>query len=94
MGKKRYFRVFGHTEVTVSRIVVIDEDDIKRNERALCLGKAAKEFCGIHEYLGNGGDDKLIGVEHPQETIAADEPVEFDDYMEIGEDEFNEHQYR
>lgn len=91
---KRYFRVFGHTEVVVSRIVEIDESDAK-NERALCLKKAAKEFGGIHEYLGNGGDDKLIGVENPQETIIVDDgEVTFDDYMEISKEEYNEHQYR
>lgn len=43
---------------------------------------AAQKFKGIHEYMGNGGSDKLIGVEGKNESITIDGEVEFDDYTE------------
>lgn len=43
---------------------------------------AAHKFKGIHEYMGNGGSDKLIGVEGKNESITIDGEVEFDDYTE------------
>ena len=71
------FLVFGHTSVTVSCIVRAD-DDISEEELFL---RAGRQFGGIHEYAGNGGDAKLIGVEDQYETIAADEPIVWDDYL-------------
>ena len=73
-------RVFGHTEVTVS-VVVSFRDDTEITMQKI-LRKADKQFGGIQAYLGNGGDDKLIGVEGDNETIAADSVIVFDDYME------------
>lgn len=43
---------------------------------------AAEEFRGVFEYVGNGGYDKLIGVEGENETITIEGSVEFDDYTE------------
>lgn len=43
---------------------------------------AEQKFKGIHEYMGNGGFDKLIGVEGKNESITIDDEVEFDDYTE------------
>lgn len=39
-------------------------------------------FGGICSYCGNGGIDKLIGVDGEYDTIEADESVEFDDAAE------------
>ena len=36
----------------------------------------------LEAFVGNGGMDKLIGVEGEGETISADEAPVFDDYME------------
>lgn len=68
------YTVMGNTQVTVSITV-----NAKNPEEA--MKKAKKKFAGIHSYLGNGGDDKIIGVENKNETIAADEPVIWDDCM-------------
>lgn len=43
---------------------------------------AAQKFKGVHEYAGNGGYDKLIGVKGEDESITIDGEVEFDDYTE------------
>ena len=76
-------RVFGRTTVTVTTTIEVD-DDISLSEKAIY--KMAKErFKGIDSYGGNGGVDKLIGVEGKNDTICADEDVEWDDY-EKGDD--------
>ena len=72
------YRVLGHTTVTVSCVVSSRE---KLAEKEL-FERAKAQFGGIRSYGGNGGDMKLIGAVHPNETIAADEAVEFDDYRE------------
>lgn len=43
---------------------------------------AEKMFRGVKEYTGNGGINKLIGVEENNETITIDGNVEFDDWTE------------
>lgn len=72
-------RVFGHATVTVSTLITV-RDGTELSEKEI-YRRAKRKFGGIHAFLGNGGDDKLIGVEEENETIAADEPVVFDDYM-------------
>ena len=72
------YRVLGHTTVTVSCVVSSKE---ALTEKEL-FERAKTQFGGIRSYGGNGGDMKLIGMECPNETIAADEAVEFDDYRE------------
>lgn len=68
------FTVLGNTQVTVSI-------QVEANNEEEAYEKAKKQFKGIHAYVGNGGIDKLIGVEGKYETIAADEPVTFDDCL-------------
>lgn len=41
------------------------------------IEKANDEFSGITSYAGNGGTDKLIGVDGMDESIDADGEVEF-----------------
>lgn len=69
------YTVLGNTTVTVSVTVEADSEE-------QALKKAKRLFKGVNSYLGNGGDDKLIGVEGDC-TIAADEPVEFDDVLPV-----------
>ena len=66
------YRVYGHTTVTVSTLV-------EANSEEEAIEKANQEFGGIHSYCGNGGTDKLIGVDGEYDTIEADDSVEFDD---------------
>ncbi len=76
----REIRVFGHAQVTVS-VVIRVRGDAELTEKEI-FQRARRKFGGIHSYLGNGGDDKLIGVENRNETISADENPKFDDYAE------------
>lgn len=76
----REIRVFGHAQVTVS-VVIRVRDDAELTEKEI-FQRARRKFGGIHIYLGNGGDDKLIGVENRNETISAYENPKFDDYAE------------
>ena len=46
------------------------------------MERATQKFKGVHEYMGNGGSDKLIGVEGKNESITIEGEVEFDDYTE------------
>lgn len=73
-------RVFGDAVVTVSCVIYV-RDNTQLSQKEI-FRRAKKKFNGIHEYIGNGGYDKLIGVEGDEETIAADEPVEWADFME------------
>lgn len=66
------YRVYGHATVTVSTLVEADSEEE-------AIEKANQEFGGIASYCGNGGTDKLIGVEGEYDTIETDESVEFDD---------------
>ena len=76
----REIRVFGHAQVTVS-VVIRVRGDAELTEKEI-FQRARRKFGGIHSYLGNGGDDKLIGVGNRNETISADENPKFDDYAE------------
>ena len=76
----REIRVFGHAQVTVS-VVIRVRGDAELTEKEI-FQRARRKLGGIHSYLGNGGDDKLIGVENRNETISADENPKFDDYAE------------
>lgn len=74
MTKKKY-DVHGTVPVVVHITVEAESE-----EQAIKI--ATKKFKGIHEYLGNGDCDKLIGVEGEHEAITVDGNVEFDDYTE------------
>ena len=75
MKTMKKYNVLGNTSVTVCVTVEADSEEEAMN-------KANEQFNGIHSYGGNGGLDKLIGVNGSNESIAADESVEFDDVME------------
>lgn len=79
LNKVKKYRVFGTAVVTicidVSAPNELTEEEIYR--------LAKKRFRGIHSYAGNGGDDKLVGVEGESERIFADEPPVFDDFAEV-----------
>jgi len=51
----------------------VDEDAVK----SAAIDMAHDEFGGVHEFVGNGGLDKLIGVYGGDESISADGEVEF-----------------
>ena len=74
MSKKKY-DVHGTVPVVVHMTV-----EAENGKQAMEI--ATRKFKGIHEYMGNGGSDKLIGVEGKDESITIDGNVEFDDWTE------------
>lgn len=76
--------VHGYTTVTVHCVIDVDEEEYKNGEitEEEIYEKATEQFGGIEAFCGNGGYDKLIGVEGSNESISADESVTFDDYQE------------
>lgn len=70
---KEIYEVTGTFEITVKKRVLA-------NSPEEALEKAKETFGGIHEYCGNGGDDKLIGVENSSESVFADGDIEWDEY--------------
>lgn len=75
------YRVCGTTTVTVYKEVWAN------NEDEACE-KAYKELDCLTEYCGNGGIDKLIGVDGYDESVAADDFIHYDD-TEVLEDDPN-----
>ena len=58
------YTVLGNTSVTVSV-------EVEANSEEEAIEAAYAKFGGIHAYCGNGGVDKLIGVQGSKETIAS-----------------------
>ncbi len=84
------FKVIGSVTISVEKTVEVSYDDKDEDfvdedgtvdEDALksaAIDMAYSEFGGIHEFVGNGGVDKLIGVYGTDESIHADGEVDFD----------------
>lgn len=64
------YRVSGNLQVSVGITVEAESEEE-------AIKKAYEEFGGVDNYCGNGGMDKLIGVEGDEEWIEADGIVEF-----------------
>ena len=77
------YKVFGHTTVTVTT-------EVNADSSADALIKASEELDSLIAYTGNGGMDKLLGVEGDCDTASADESIEWNDYEELGPDEDDE----
>ena len=73
------YRVFGTTVVEVVKEVWANSEDE-------AYDKASKQLNSLTEYCGNGGYDKLIGVDGSDESVAANENIEYDD-CEVLEDD-------
>lgn len=65
------YRISGNITVSVGITV-------EANSGEEALERAYEKFGGVHDYAGNNGLDKLIGVEGDTEWIEADGMVEFD----------------
>lgn len=73
------YRVCGTTTVTVYKEVwANDEDEAYR--------KAERELDSLTEYCGNGGYDKLIGVDGEDESVSVYDNIHYDDIEEIEDD--------
>ena len=69
------YRVIGNIQVSVGIIVEAENEDEP-------IQNAYKEFGGVNGYCGNGGTDKLIGVDGDTEWIETNGIVEFNDVEE------------
>lgn len=69
---KEIYEVTGTCTITVKKRVLA-------NSPEEALEKAEETFGGIRECLGNGGDDKLIGVDNNSESIFANDYIEWDE---------------
>lgn len=74
MSKKKY-DVHGTIPVVIH--ITVEADN---GEQAIKI--AEKKFRGVKEYTGNGGINKLIGVDGDNEAITIDGNVKFDDWTE------------
>ena len=73
------YRVYGTTTVTVTKEVWA------ANEEEACE-KAYSQLDSLTAYCGNGGIDKLIGVDGYDESVDADGMIEYNDVELIEED--------
>lgn len=69
---KEIYEVTGTCTITIKKRVLA-------NSPEEALEKAEETFGGIESYLGNGGDDKLIGVDNDSESIFASDYIEWDE---------------
>jgi len=66
------YRVYGHTTVTVAI-------DVVANSKKEAYEVALDERAALTAYVGNGGLDKLIGVDGEDESVSADCEIKYDD---------------
>ena len=76
------YKVCGTYTITIAKEVWANNEDE-------AIDKAAETWGGIIEYCGNGGCDKLVGVENEDESVAADGLEEWGNYVEELEDDPN-----
>lgn len=65
------YKVSGYAQVAIG--ITVEAEDEKA-----AIEKAYEEFGGVREVCGNGGWDKLVGVDGKTEWIEATEEIEFD----------------
>ena len=73
------FRVCGVTVVTVTK-------EVWAHSEEEAYDKAFEQLSSLTGYAGNGGWDKLIGVSEADESVSADNEIEYDD-IELLEDD-------
>lgn len=79
---KQIYEVVGTYTITVmKRVKANDEDE--------AMELAEKYFSGITEYCGNGGVDKLIGVDDDSESVSADGCIEWKDAYVTEDDRYD-----
>lgn len=74
------FRVYGYTTVTV---VVEVEADSEQEAYEVALDQRNT----LNAYVGNGGMDKLIGVDGDEESVSADDEIKYDSIERLGDDD-------
>ena len=73
------YRVYGTTTVTVTKEVWANNEDE-------ALEKAYSQLSCLTAYCGNGGYDKLVGVENADEIVEAFDDIKYNDADELEDD--------
>ena len=73
------YSVRGTTVVTVTKEVWASSEEE-------AYDKAWRELTTLTAFCGNGGIDKLIGVCEDNESVSADDNIEYDDIEELEDD--------
>ena len=73
------YRVYGTTTVSVVK-------EVWANSEEEAYEKAERQLDSLTEYCGNGGYDKLVGVDGYDERVSAGDVITYDDCEEIEDD--------
>lgn len=73
------YSVRGTTVVTVTK-------EVWANSEEEAYDKAWRQLSCLTAFCGNGGTDKLIGVYESDESVSADDNIEYDDIEELEDD--------
>ena len=73
------YSVRGTTVVTVTK-------EVWANSEEEAYEKAFHQLNCLTAFCGNGGTDKLIGVYESDESLSADDAIEYDDIEELEDD--------
>ena len=76
------YKVNGKTTVIVTTEVIADSADA-------ALEAASNELTGLIPYAGNGGTDKIIGVGGDNESVSAEDEIEWTSAEELDSDEYD-----
>lgn len=83
------FTVYGTVQTNIEVVINLTEEEMEglSNEEIqdVLIEKAYDDFGGISAYLGNGGDDKIIGVTGSNESIHCENDPEFYEAKENGD---------
>jgi hypothetical protein len=73
------YKVYGTVTVNVTKEVWANSEDE-------AIEKAYEQLPLLTAYCGNGGDDKLVGVEEEGESVEVFDDIEYDKAKEIEDD--------
>lgn len=73
------FKVYGYVNVVVTK-------EVWANNEEDAMGKAYNRLSCLNAYCGNGGWDKLVGVQNSDESVDVYDDIEYNDVVEIGDD--------
>jgi hypothetical protein len=73
------FKVFGNVNVVVTK-------EVWANTEEEAMEKAAQKLSCLTAYCGNGGYDKLVGVENHDESVDVFDDIVYDDVEELEDD--------
>lgn len=73
------YKVYGTATVTVTKEVWANDEDE-------AIEKAYSALPCLTAYCGNGGDDKMVGVEEDGESVEVFDDIEYNDTKEIEDD--------